>query len=696
MRNIDGTLAENADYLALPVEWLHCLFDIGSWCHSQMGHHPMKRLFRAQKADENGEYKGMYDFVFNGSKDDLCRMLYREHYNHHFMPADSMGIMTIKNMPTSGPRLQEIKPFDKWGMLDTHSIQQTLAMVFRFARSVSNVQEQQVLISIWDKHISEVPTTIDLLLPEYKLVFRHFDNSEVPRLCAPAINGTQDELPSASEMEYESWLKSNQPNIRCLPMAYDPVVSSEQSEADVRKLQANYQLASRGHRGPTCSALSPIYPGEFVLASPAGLGGGIALYSIKKFCKGFTARAVDIQLECVFYEHTVNPECAGMFGTFMQHKTLVDGVHKQSQRILVRTEIVVYNVELVSKQRNLSLESLRCLARARPLMYPMPSKNDLPKSHIEDSDDEDEAEQGIAAAVARDVGKKKKAPVRKRKITPAGTEGHDGEHDGEHTGDHDGEHDGEHAEPPSKKRNRMPRQAAEKAHLYAEADTSEVEEDVVDDGFNDEYRKNLREQGDRADAERAADEDNADATNSLDGDNKDSDSSDSDADPKPVPIITPQIVVPAINLSCEFRVNTIVFLNMLGEKEFQYKKFPTVPVLLTAIDDVKCTIRWFQNTTSGRNFDFKRKTVSYAKYWTHTNWMRIEKLKKGTTPTREQVEKYWLSTESPIRWLLPLIVPAELYDQEMVWQKDKLSFPMEFVTGMLIPMCVHTGVVQER
>jgi hypothetical protein len=49
VRNIEATLAANPQYMAKPVQILHCLFDFKGWAKGQLGLDPrLSRLFKGQ------------------------------------------------------------------------------------------------------------------------------------------------------------------------------------------------------------------------------------------------------------------------------------------------------------------------------------------------------------------------------------------------------------------------------------------------------------------------------------------------------------------------------------------------------------------------------------------------------------------------------------------------------------------------
>ena len=116
-----------------------------------------------------------------------------------------------------------------------------------------------------------IPSIIDLLRPEQKLEFKHFNtqfDDYVPRLqCATHSARTTDE---DQEQSFRQWQLTHL-NIRSQPFQVDPVISSERSNAEFEADRDNMRFILRGGRGPSLDKLlSKVFDADLVLASPSG------------------------------------------------------------------------------------------------------------------------------------------------------------------------------------------------------------------------------------------------------------------------------------------------------------------------------------------------------------------------------------------------------------------------------------------
>jgi len=413
MANIDASLLVNPVYMSHPVEWLHCLFDIKGWCTSQMGLHTLERVFKGEVCDELGPYVGMYDLHFRSDREALCRMQYREDQAFHLWPENSPGVLTIKQLPTSPPGLAEIKPFNQWGTIGTKTFLNTIAMVSRFSRSIPGHVEEAGLLRLWRGCQEDVPTIIALLKPEFKIEFRHFNSLDVPRLRAPSEQLSADQMTqqeNTGDLGYDDYCQRFLGGMRAEPLMFDPVVSSEQSQAQYKRRKDAVVEQARTFRGPSTVQASLVFPGEFIFAETVA-GGGATLFQVQTLARLMTPRTEGLQLNCVAFDHTPNPKVSGFFGTFQKSKetSQSDGKQHLVQRIVTRQQILVFNVEYKSKLRTVSLESIRCLSRISPIAYGMPERKHIPKTFLDDSSDDEEDGDSDSSA---DVPKKSK-PVAK-------------------------------------------------------------------------------------------------------------------------------------------------------------------------------------------------------------------------------------------------------------------------------------------
>ena len=90
----------NPQYMAKPVQYLHCLWDFKGWTEKAMKISPISRLCRGNVQDKEGAYSGMYDFLFGDrGGTGFARLKYREHCTHPWLPSLSMGAEVITALP---------------------------------------------------------------------------------------------------------------------------------------------------------------------------------------------------------------------------------------------------------------------------------------------------------------------------------------------------------------------------------------------------------------------------------------------------------------------------------------------------------------------------------------------------------------------------------------------------------------------
>ena len=335
----------------------------------------------------------------------LARLQYREQHDHPLLPENSTGCQVITKLPTSPPKMQRIKPFSKWGAIGSATLQGTISLVLRHARSTPNEAKRSEVHKKWDLVISEVPKDIILLQPKFIRPFEDFELQSL-RLTFGQTAVNDSEAPPDVTLEN---FKAVHFSIRTTPLAVDPVISGEQSQA-LWKSRHEAWLATLVD-GPTSDAMSGLaLPGRLCLARPAGEAA--ALYKIQDLgpCQGSRTAAIDIK--CVRWAHTPQVGVSGFWGSFQLDFIPDGGARRQVKKILTRNEVLVWNVELVEaigdKQRSrrgptrlvLTVASLRELARRLPDEYPFPQ--DIPASHVPQARHEGRAKRRNAESVRND------------------------------------------------------------------------------------------------------------------------------------------------------------------------------------------------------------------------------------------------------------------------------------------------------
>ena len=646
VQNIEGSLAENPQYMAKPVQTLYCLWDFKSWCKKEMKvDTSLARLFRGQVEDEHGSYHGMYDMIFNVVGSELARLKYREHVSHPWLPEASNGAITITALPREPPQLQEIKPWSKWSKDGTKSVTDTILYALEFARSLSESLNVVMVRSIWEQQYKLIPSVIDLLLPSLKLTFELLNDngSDVLRLTAEAATTTGGNV---ADLSYEEW-KRNNSNLRTEPLAIDPVLSSEQSQSDYDKARAAMQQTLRsGNVHPTIASGSALLSGDFILAAPTSTG-GVELYSISSINGSRSPFATHLEFTAVQYEHTPNAEVAGMFGTFKMKMTLVGQKREQTRLLLNRSQVKVFNVDLDKKRRILSIRTLRALALVMP-HYPFPARKDIPESHLNFLDDEDE-----------DVG----GPRARKRHQPAGG-GRGGRSDNRPHGRRGG-------------RGGRARGSGRSGTWNVSSDSSESAEDSSISSFND--------GSDNSSAVDSSDEEqNVNLTHSSRAE-----TSVPIPEARPADRCPPMLRLPAPAM--DLKLDSLVLLNMRNDEEYINFTYPIALVYICSLEPLSA--RWFHIPLSqlapkkgrrrkARDFLLKSAFLTFHKYWTHKNWWPKSKKQR---PPLEEILKYWYQFGVSKHWILPIELPE--YDAEKVRMNDTYKVSMDFVIKTIIPTC---------
>ena len=255
--------------------------------------------------------------------------------------------------------------------------------------------------------LDEIPTITEMLQESHKLKFQHFETTSDHMLVLGTNMNTSYDGGQMTEQEreardYREW-KLLKLNIRDEPFQIDPVLSSEQSEAQFSLRRAAMQDALRV-RGPSLAKTSPVFDGDLLLAT-CGNSVGVSLYKVEHLNRTDTPRTVDITMFCQAYEHQVDPNKSGLHGKFVFSKER----GKSCKRTLKREDVVVFNVHLVPKKQTLTHESLKMLARALPEQYAMPDNNNA----VEDESSDEQDQEQPTNTTARNASRQKSKPRKK-------------------------------------------------------------------------------------------------------------------------------------------------------------------------------------------------------------------------------------------------------------------------------------------
>ena len=654
VQNIESSLAQNPQYMAKPVQILHCLWDFKSWCGT-MGMDNIKRLFKGNIQDKEGSYSGMYDLLFSRRGTHLCSLQYREHCTFPWLPEGSNGAATISQLPTSVPELQRMKRWCDWSMESSKSVKDTIYVSLEYKRgkrSLAFIREE------WQKIYQMIPDTIELLDPKLKLKFQYFSDitDDVLRIGMAGGgtargttgggtgDGTEDE-----DAAYEAF-KREHVYVQTRPLAIDPVGSSAQSEKEYEQRKAAMHAACRIDPNPTIIAASPIFMGEFVLALNESCS-GVDLYCVASIVHMKSAVATDLEFVGVQYEHTPNAKVSGLFGTFKMKMTLKGEKREQTRRVISRPQVKVFNAIWSKKSRLLSIRTLRALALALPEQYPFPERKDIPEGHL--ADDPDEADRPRRGKKAPAPPKRGKASAGKKPVGPLWSGGGSGSSSSDSGGSSSSDSDSD-----------------------SDSDSSLDEEGEQDEEVEQD------EEGEQEQPAQSA------ATTSNAGPRQ------ADPDPNVLLLAGPEPVL-----------NTVIALNMKDDPEYEAFQHPVGFAYVGSTDPFQ--VYWYQcgeDQLQGKQRGKKArafrhsngtkrplKNLTMGKFWNSPDWFKPTK--KVYRPTEAQILANWHRSDAHKHWILPVTVPQP--PSANVVMNETLKLDMEWVMNTLIPACEAAGCVQE-
>ena len=590
----------------------------------------------------------------------LARLQYREQHDHPLLPNNSSGCQVITKLPTSPPQLQRIKTFESWGTVNSATIHQTITLVLRHARSTPTEEARNEVKLKWSKKIDQVPRDIMLLHPSLRRPFEDFEFN-LPRLTFGQIPINDDQAPPDITLEN---FKAVHFSIRTTPLAVDPVISGEQSEAQW-KARHEAWLATFVD-GPSIDAMSGLaLPGKFCLAQARGEGA--ALYKIEDLgpCQG--SRTASVDLKCVRWKHTPQQGVSGFWGTFeLEYASEQGGARRQVKKILTRTEVLVWNVSLVDsevktglrfKGRVLSVPDLRALSRRLPVEYPFPQ--DIPPSHVKE---------------VRREGRAKKNSSKAARDDPSQFQ--DSSDDEADAGPH--------------MRRRQPSRSQKSEGAARSAATSAKEDDDEDEASEPEGgEEEGEEEGDEEEEEEEGGEDDSEKE---DEDEETGDNSFTAAAPLHLPAPT-----------FAFRAQTFVFVDMNGTEEAKLK-YPAVLAFIENIVDDKLCVYWFgapmyRSKTLNKLYPSVAKVGADAKVVFPKYWFRKKNVskKRGKVAAADK-RLYWGTDDQLVEmsWCLRLGVPFDVTSAasaEAVYAAETISMKLSFIHDYLIPYCISNDIV---
>ena len=682
--NIEATLHANPKYMGQPLEVLHHLWDFTSWVDKEMKPKKVGRICGAEKvADEAGAYHGMKDFIFNADPEKLARLQYREQHDHPLLPAGSTGCQVITCLPTAPPPLQKIKPFETWGKIGTSTFQATVSLVLRHARSVPTAAARSEVQERWLKHIEDVPSDISLLNPAFLRQFEDF-YLVTPRLTFQPVDVDNSQEPHDSSLAN---FKAVHFALRTTPLAVDPVISSEQSEAEwSHRHQAWLATLVDGPTSDTMSGLA--LAGAMCLARK--VGEGLALYKIEELgpCQGSRSAALD--LKCIRWGHNPQPGVSGFWGTFEMDVNVENGKSRQVKRILTRSEVMVWNVKLVdhtsmktgrmgrTPARVLSIESLKELSRKLPLEYPFPQ--DIPVSHA-----------GQAKRAGR--AKRNNDPERRDNPEVALDSSSEDEYDFSASG---------------RQRRQAPRSKKTEGSARAAKTSAAEQTEDAGDGEDDED-EDRRSTGDEEEDESEESEEEGDTglAEGLAGEGvyEEDEVEDQDTGTNEILLLPPPPFA--------FRPESFVWVDLNGTSEARLH-YPAALAFVGAVFDEELSVYWFGAPKfKGRQIQWnypalkkgdKDAKVAFPKFWTTLPKNGKKKAPAGRKKRKGPAKSSEVQTVDTLRqawgmdakrikknWCLKLDVPFAVTSaaspEEVFLASDDVFIKLEYLHHHLIPHC---------
>jgi hypothetical protein len=445
----------------------------------------------------------------------------------------------------------------------------------------------------------------------------------------------------------------------------------------------------------------------------------------------------------VAYEHTPNPALNGYWGTFGPKTTLnAKGTGwSQTRMIIPRTQIKVFNVQMISKTRTVSLESLRCLAAAMPLAYPMPAQDLFPDSHIPLSDEEQNEQDmtgpggrssrsGRSSMSGRSSGSSSsgrgrgtgrvgrgRGARRGRVAAPAAAAPRTAAPAGAPAAAPAGAHVAAPAGAPATASTAAgpaaPAAAPEGAPAAARAAGRSARKRArVDSDENDEAEPEYEEEAEETEDESEYESEGESGEEASEDEEQELEEEEAyqlvDIDGQQVVPTTgaaaSQSDAPPVLLEhiFTFAAGEVCFVKMMDQPEFANQKWPVALVYVSAVDAEQktLTVHWTSRSWKTMNFPSAQKSAAGAKYhkfWLDPNW--ASKLNPGEVRKLDDAAylEQWSSQEVPLAWCVPVRVPRTAYSckprDSSIVRADTITVSRAFIENSLVPLCKQLAIV---
>ena len=421
---VDAAMVANPQYEAKKTVYTRALFDFTGFAKKQLGGlHPFKYISGHPTFwDDLGAWGGYHDFLFEKAVDGLATVRTRQSTQDAYQaPAQ-----TIKTLPGDDemPPLAECKTWAQWSKKGSKTVRDTIGVCLKHAK----IKDGAMVAAndTWQALFAEIPDRVADLKLDLRPSFSPIPQTEL----VPAGVDAAVWLPPTNDgSDFAELIKNWGSHLfdRMMNPTFDPMVTSNQTQAALAGRLSQFRNLSRASSGPSCSANSAIFPGDWLLVR-ADAAAEVRLCTVTKLAGATGPDSDHLEFFANMYTHSANPgHPSGLFGTFLETKlqnaqrTAKSATSKECVK-LSRAHVLIYNVDPhgFGQARRLRLSALRLLAQTVPgERYAVPSE--LPASHKvdvnfsdgEDSDDNDSGAQRQCATQKAKAPKAKGAGAKK-------------------------------------------------------------------------------------------------------------------------------------------------------------------------------------------------------------------------------------------------------------------------------------------
>ena len=673
--NIDVTLHENLAYQAANCVQLFGIHNWVSFVKDECKIHKFTHANQLQKQDEQGQYKGLHDFIITKQPTGFALMQYREQWNFSLLPANCHGCSVLTHKPTSMVQLCEPKSRYTWGWKNKCDVMSTVSLVLAHSRRAVSSASKDVVQQSWRTFEALIPSIASMLKVELIPSLRHFNSVATSDLLRITCQGQPEAGGQSDDLEFQRYLQENNIGFRRAPFAIDPCVSSEQTEKELADALMAMAVDKLEFAEAVTDITKPVLTGYHCLAYLDAERKGLSVVKIESFGPMQGPRSIHLDIKATILIHTQAESTPGLFGSFLED------TGPKAKITLGRSNLLVLNCILMvsclkervpkgSKKKKvlsyLSLESLRVLSRLLPNDYAMPAAKDIPATHLSTLPAQGQHGRQPSNKPANSSASSRKKAKPSRRVRRLATSSDD--ESSSASGDQDG--DEESSEKATAKRG-LPARNNKKKNSYNE-------DNVSSDSSNEEND-----------------------SSQLSSDESDAGSIQSSAVPNPEALL-----LPGPNEVFDHKADTIVFCNMDSEegwrtKDTGHQRYAVCLAYVESITvDQQLQIRWFTPNTSSK---WPGK-VSFVRNFTKDGIKTMQTIrgrrKKDLKVTSEHIKEFWSQDTWEPKHCLPLVYPDQLYDASTLFclqdKHDAFKISEAWIVSELIPACEAANLVRNK